>query len=183
MHEAQGETMQPGPSSRGAREGTAGSRQAPPPGRIPARSPGTGQARPAGAELLRPTGGWNFPPDGVVFMRVSPRCLNEGRWAAASGSSCNLPPSSPRPETVFLLFIFFLRTRCCCLPPQPLPAAKRHPLAAACTSASGGRWQPPQHSSRHRQQLTLNSKTDDPEKRETPCDLGTGLKKSAAKAL
>lgn len=74
MHEAQGETMQPGPSSRGAREGTKGgttaSRQAPPPGRIPARSPGTGQARPGGAELLRPTGGWNFPPDGVLFMRV-----------------------------------------------------------------------------------------------------------------
>lgn len=69
MAEAQGERMQPGPSCRGAREGeasaTTASRLAPPPGHI--RSPGTG---PGGAELLRPTGGWNFPPDGLLFIRV-----------------------------------------------------------------------------------------------------------------
>lgn len=48
----------------------------------------------------------SFHPTGC-YERVSPRCLNEGRWVAASGSSCNLPPSSPRPETVFLLYFFF----------------------------------------------------------------------------
>lgn len=74
---------------------------------------------------------------GVIHTRVSPRYANERRWAAASDSSCNLPPSSPRPESVFLLFIFFRCTRCC-LPPQPLAAAGRHPLAAACTQRVGG---------------------------------------------
>lgn len=71
MPEAQGERMQRGPSCRGAQEGaesaTTASRPAPPPGRTPARSPGTG---PGGTELLRPTGGWNFPLDGLLFMRV-----------------------------------------------------------------------------------------------------------------
>lgn len=125
-----------------------------------------------------PQAAGTFHPTGVFHARVSPRFLSEGRWAAASGSSCNLPPFSPPPgDRLFTLF-FFLCTRCCCLPPEPLPAAGRHPLAAACALRLGGEgWQAPQHSSRQRRQLTLDSTTDDPGKRETPASWAQVVKK------
>lgn len=137
MHEAQGETVKQGPSSRG--EAWRGVPR--PPAKLPRRGASPLAALARVRRVRRVPSSYRrlelSTRRGVIHARVSPRCPSERRWAAASGSSCNLPPSSPRTETVFLLFIFFLRTRCCCLPPQPLPAAGRHRWAAAFTSASG----------------------------------------------
>lgn len=139
MHDAQGERMQPGPSSRGRREGATSLPPGSSAGAHPRPQPWHGSGASGGCRAPAPYRRLEVSTRrGVIHARVSPRCLNEGRWVAASGSSCNLPPSSPGAETVFLLFFFFLCSRRCCLPPQPLPAAGRHPSAAACALRLGG---------------------------------------------
>lgn len=185
MHEAQGERIQPGlplpPGAwAGAARGTTASRQAAPPGSIPARSPGPGQAHPGVPSSCALQAAGTFHPTGVIHTRVSPRCANERRWVAASGSSCNLPPSSPRPETVLLLFFFFF----------VVPAAAAASPHNHCRPLGGIPWQlclcPAPRSggmantAAHqpsRQQLTLNSKGSPGEERD-PCELGTALQKA-----
>lgn len=167
MAEAQGERMQPGPSCRGAREGeasaTTASRLAPPPGAHSQPWHGAGGCRaPAPHRRLELS-----TRRAVILPSVSPRCLNEGRWVAASCSSCNLPPSSPRPRTVFLLFFFFSAPDAAACPHD-----HRRPLG-------GIPWQMPVPSaSRGDGKHGRGSSSPPPARRmarRDACELGTGL--------
>lgn len=121
-------------------------RQAPLPGRIPARSPGT-RARPVrGVPSSWPYGRLELSTRrGVIGARVSPRCASErtnertaGPRPVAPAATCPRPPPARRPS--FYSLFFFRRTRWCCLPPEALAAAGRHPLAAARSQRLGGGW-------------------------------------------
>lgn len=74
MHEAQGETMQLAPFRPGGagRHGEMYHCLLPrsPAGEHLRSQSWHGSGVSGGAELLRPTGGWNFPPDRVLFMSV-----------------------------------------------------------------------------------------------------------------
>lgn len=114
-------------------------RQAPLPGRIPARSPGT-RARPVrGVPSSWPYGRLELSTRrGVIGARVSPRCASE-RTSERLGRGQRLqlqpaPVLPPPGDRLFTLFFFF---RCT---PEALAAAGRHPLAAARSQRLGGGW-------------------------------------------
>lgn len=117
MHEAQGETVKQGPSSRG--EAWRGVPR--PPAKLPRRGASPLAALARVRRVRRVPSSYRrlelSTRRGVIHARVSPRCPSERRWAAASGSSCNLPPSSPRTETVFFT-LYFLSPYPLLLPPS-----------------------------------------------------------------
>lgn len=117
---------------------------------------------------------------GVLHARFSPCCPSEGRWAAASASSCNVPPFSSRPETFFFFSLFFLTV---------------HPLLPPLPATTGGRWAASLGSclyhlprgagvdGKHPSTAAVkgcsspSSKTDDLEYRDNPREVGTALQK------
>lgn len=143
MHEAQGEMMQPGPSSQGAREGTAGSRQA-----LPLRGASPLPALARVRRVRRVPSSCALPAAGTFHPTGCYSCarfasLSERR-ALGCGQRLQLQPAPILPPPGDRLFtLYFLSPYPLLLLPPPTTTAGRWAasLGSCLYLRLGGGWQ------------------------------------------